>query len=126
VALTAVDDEQARREQQYPGAAGGEGEALHQAVVAIGVVAGEAIASWRIRSAFERCGYRGSMSNLKSTVARKAVKATAKHTAHGTASKLKREPLRAGTLLAAGALFGFFAGRVSTAQHSIGAAPVRT
>jgi hypothetical protein len=65
------------------------------------------------------------MSNsLKSTVARKAVKATAKHTAHGTASKLKRNPMRATTLLAVGgalgALAGWFAARGSTAAPSPG------
>lgn len=61
------------------------------------------------------------MSNsLKSTVARKAVKATAKHTAHGTASKLKRQPLRASALLAVGALFGFLAGRVATPHRPLG------
>ncbi len=43
---------------------------------------------------------------LKSTLARKAVKTTAKHTAHGTASKLKREPVRATTLLGLGAAIG--------------------
>jgi hypothetical protein len=39
-------------------------------------------------------------------LARKAVKTTAKHTAHGTASKLKREPVRATTLLGLGAAIG--------------------
>jgi len=43
---------------------------------------------------------------LKSTLARKAVKTTAKHTAHGTASKLKRDPVRTTTLLGLGALLG--------------------
>jgi hypothetical protein len=43
---------------------------------------------------------------LKSTLARKAVKTTAKHTARGTASKLKRDPVRATTLLGLGALIG--------------------
>jgi ferric-dicitrate binding protein FerR (iron transport regulator) len=43
---------------------------------------------------------------LKSTLARKAVKTTAKHTAHGTASKLKRDPMRASALLGLGALLG--------------------
>lgn len=43
---------------------------------------------------------------LKSTLARRAVKTTAKHTAHGTAAKLKREPLRTTTLLGLGALIG--------------------
>jgi hypothetical protein len=43
---------------------------------------------------------------LKTMLARKAVKTTAKHTAHGAASKLKREPVRATTLLGLGALIG--------------------
>jgi F0F1-type ATP synthase assembly protein I len=47
------------------------------------------------------------MSNsLKSTIVRKAAKTGAKHTAHGAASKLKRSPMRAGTLLAVGSVFG--------------------
>jgi hypothetical protein len=49
------------------------------------------------------------MSSIKKVLARKAVKTTAKHTAHGTASKLKREPLRATTLLGIGSLVGAFA-----------------
>ena len=44
--------------------------------------------------------------SIKQAVARKAVKSTAKHSAHGTASKLKREPLRATTLLGLGGLLG--------------------
>jgi hypothetical protein len=53
-------------------------------------------------------GYPLSMKtpSIKKTVARKAVKATAKHTAHGTASKLKRNPARGVGLLAIGALAG--------------------
>jgi hypothetical protein len=47
---------------------------------------------------------------IKQKLARKAVKSTAKHTAHGAASKLKREPARALTLLALGALGGILAG----------------
>lgn len=43
---------------------------------------------------------------LKSTLARKAAKTTAKHSAHGAASKLKRDPMRATTLLGIGALIG--------------------
>jgi hypothetical protein len=43
---------------------------------------------------------------LKTTLARKAVKTTAKHTAHGASSKLKRDPLRASTLIGLGALIG--------------------
>jgi hypothetical protein len=50
------------------------------------------------------------MPAIKKTLARKAVKSTAKHTAHGTASKLKRDPLRATTLLGLGCLLGGVAG----------------
>jgi hypothetical protein len=46
------------------------------------------------------------MKSIKSTLARKAVKSTAKHTAHGTASKLRRDPLRTTTLLAVGCAAG--------------------
>jgi hypothetical protein len=49
------------------------------------------------------------MSSLKKTLARKAVKSTAKHTARGTTSKAKRRPLRALTLIAIGCLIGGFA-----------------
>lgn len=55
------------------------------------------------------------MSAIKNTLTRKAVKATAKHSARGTASKVKRDPLRAVTLLglggALGAIAGWMAGR---------------
>jgi ferric-dicitrate binding protein FerR (iron transport regulator) len=47
---------------------------------------------------------------IKQKLARKAVKTTAKHTAHGTVSKLKRGPARAGALLGIGALLGLFVG----------------
>jgi len=50
------------------------------------------------------------MSPIKKSVARKAVKSTAKHTARGTASKLKRNPLRAATLLGIGGAVGVLAG----------------
>jgi hypothetical protein len=43
---------------------------------------------------------------LKSTLARKAVKTTAKHSAHGAASRLTRDPVRTSTLLALGAAIG--------------------
>jgi len=46
------------------------------------------------------------MQPIKKKLARKAVKSTAKHTARGTASKLRREPLRATTLLGLGGLVG--------------------
>jgi hypothetical protein len=59
------------------------------------------------------------MPSLKKNIARKAVKSTAKHTAHGTVSKLKRNPPRAATLLgigaAAGALAGWLLGRSGAA-----------
>ena len=50
------------------------------------------------------------MSSIKKSLARKAVKSTAKHTAHGTVSKLKRSPLRTVTLLGIGAAAGAIAG----------------
>lgn len=60
------------------------------------------------------------MPAIKKTIARKAAKAAAKHTAHGTASKLKRDLVRAVTLLslggAVGALAGWMAGRGATGQ----------
>lgn len=62
--------------------------------------------------------------SAKNTLARKAAKAAAKHTAHGTASKLKRSPVRTATLLgvggALGAVAGWMAGR-NTATASVGA-----
>ena len=48
--------------------------------------------------------------SVKTKIARKAVKSTAKHTARGTASKLKHRPFRSITLLTAGALFGLVVG----------------
>lgn len=62
------------------------------------------------------------MSGIKNIIARKAVKATAKHSARGTAAKAKRDPLRAVTLLglggALGALAGFMAGRTATSASA--------
>jgi hypothetical protein len=64
------------------------------------------------------------MPAIKSTLARKAVKATAKHSARGTASKLKRDPLRAATLLGlggvVGAVAGWLAGRSAADAASAG------
>jgi ElaB/YqjD/DUF883 family membrane-anchored ribosome-binding protein len=48
--------------------------------------------------------------SIKQKVARKAAKKTAKHTARGAASKLKRNPVRAATLLGLGAAVGVLAG----------------
>jgi hypothetical protein len=50
------------------------------------------------------------MSAIKKSLTRKAAKAAAKHTAHGTASKLRRDPVRAATLLGLGGLVGAVAG----------------
>ena len=50
------------------------------------------------------------MPSIKKAIARKAVKSTAKHTAHGTAAKLKRQPVRAVTLLGVGCVTGGIAG----------------
>lgn len=63
-----------------------------------------------------------AMSGIKNIIARKAVKATAKHSARGTASKVKRDPMRAATLLslggALGAFAGFMAGRLAAGTAS--------
>jgi membrane protein YqaA with SNARE-associated domain len=48
--------------------------------------------------------------SIKKLVAHKAAKAAAKHTVHGSASKLKREPVRATTLLTIGSVVGAVAG----------------
>lgn len=63
--------------------------------------------------------------SIKNTLARKAVKTTAKHTAHGTASKLKRDPVRAVTLLGLGGAFGALAGWMA-GRSAAGAASVST
>lgn len=55
---------------------------------------------------------------MKGQLARKAAKATAKHTAHGTASKIKRSPLRATTLLGMGALVGGVTGWLAGRSHA--------
>lgn len=65
--------------------------------------------------------------SVKQRVARKAVKRTAKHTANGTVSKLKRRPVRAVTLLALGgalgALVGWLAGRSGAGEETAAVAP---
>lgn len=50
------------------------------------------------------------MTKMKRKLAGKAVRSTAKHSAHGVASKLKRSPVRAATLLGLGAAVGAIAG----------------
>ncbi len=48
--------------------------------------------------------------SVKTKLARKAVKSTAKHTARGTTSKLAHKPFRTVTLLTAGAVIGLVVG----------------
>ena len=48
--------------------------------------------------------------SVKTNLARKAVKTTAKHTAHGAFSKLERKPFRSATLLAIGVAIGGLVG----------------
>ncbi len=62
-------------------------------------------------------------NSVKSRFARKAAKAGAKHSAHGTASKLKRQPMRAGTLLLAGGIFGAAAGWLAARNSAAPASP---
>jgi hypothetical protein len=67
---------------------------------------------------------------LKTKLAKKAVKTTAKHTARGTASKVKRDPLRTTTLLGLGALIGAAAvwvlGRLGGSDHDDFGPPTAT
>jgi hypothetical protein len=64
------------------------------------------------------------MPAIKRTIARKTAKVAARHTAHGTASKLKRDPVRVVTLLglggAIGAAAGWIAGRTAAGAVSGG------
>ena len=48
--------------------------------------------------------------SVKTKLARQAVKSTAKHTAHGAATRLGRKPLRSVTLLGIGAAIGGLVG----------------
>ncbi len=48
--------------------------------------------------------------SVKTKLARQAVKTTAKHTAHGTASRFTHKPLRSVSLLAIGAALGGLVG----------------
>jgi membrane protein YqaA with SNARE-associated domain len=63
------------------------------------------------------------MPAIKKALARKAVKSTAKHTAHGTASRLKRNPARSTTLLGIGCLVGGVVGWLLARTAGAGAAP---
>jgi membrane protein YqaA with SNARE-associated domain len=63
------------------------------------------------------------MPSIKKAVAKKAARSAAKHTAHGTASKLRRDPVRAVTLLSLGgvlgAVAGWLVGRTATSTASV-------
>lgn len=50
------------------------------------------------------------MKAIKSRLAKTAVKSTAKHSARGTVSKLRRDPARTGTLVGIGCLIGMLVG----------------
>jgi hypothetical protein len=50
------------------------------------------------------------MAALSRTIGKKAVKATARHSVRGVASKAQRQPLRSATLLSLGGVFGALAG----------------
>jgi hypothetical protein len=52
------------------------------------------------------------MASIKTKLAGRAAKKAVRHTAHGTASRLRRDPLRSSTLLAIGGLVGFVMGRL--------------
>lgn len=65
------------------------------------------------------------MPSTKKAIARKAVKSTAKHTARGAASKLRRTPVRATALLAIGTVAGALAGWALT-RTAAGTAAVGT
>ncbi|HVD41711.1 MAG TPA: hypothetical protein VNC16_12010 [Solirubrobacterales bacterium] len=59
------------------------------------------------------------MSAIKKNLTKKVAKAAAKHTAHGTASKLKRDPMRAATLLGLGGALGAAAGWMAARSASV-------
>jgi hypothetical protein len=61
------------------------------------------------------------MSAIKKNLTKKVAKAAAKHTAHGTASKLKRDPVRTATLLGLGGVVGAAAGWMAGRTASVSA-----
>jgi hypothetical protein len=60
------------------------------------------------------------MAAIKKNLAKKTAKFAAKHTAHGTASKLKRDPMRTATLLGLGGVVGAAAGWMAGRTASVG------
>ena len=65
------------------------------------------------------------MPSIKKAAARKMAKSAAKHTAHGAASKLRRDPMRTATLLGLGGALGAVAGWVA-ARTAAGTTSVST
>lgn len=63
------------------------------------------------------------MTNAKARIGRKAAKAVVKHSAHGTASKVRRDPARATTLLGLGAAVGVAVGYLVGRRSAAPAAP---
>jgi len=61
--------------------------------------------------------------SVKTKLARQAVRTTAKHTAHGTASRFTRKPFRTITLLAIGAALGGLVGWLVGRSGDEGATP---
>jgi hypothetical protein len=53
------------------------------------------------------------MTSIKRRVAARAARKSARHGARGVVSKLRRDPVRAGLLVAIGCAAGFLAGRLS-------------
>ncbi len=53
------------------------------------------------------------MTSIKGKLAGRAAKKAARHSARGAVSKLRRDPLRSGVLVAIGCAAGFLAGRMS-------------
>ena len=60
------------------------------------------------------------MAQIKQALARRAVKTTARHSAHGISSKLKRNPVRAVTLLSLGGVVGALAGWIAARSAADG------
>jgi hypothetical protein len=50
------------------------------------------------------------MTSFRKNLGKKAVRATARHSVRGLASKAQRQPLRSATLLSAGGVMGLVAG----------------
>lgn len=58
------------------------------------------------------------MANIRSSLGKKAAKATLRHSVRGVASKAQRQPLRSATLLSVGGLLGAISGWVAGRKSS--------